>query len=221
MSKDRPSEWTAVYETRSPSDAELVRTTLEVAGYRVSIDSPEPGPLGMRAVDGPSALTVSVPAEDADDARDFLREKTSLVTNAPTEPAAEDAQGQTAPAQTETVEDAAKEVLELRSQHQVAACKYCGIPTFDLSEIDLESHAIALLRAAGLGVNSATFSDFEAGERICSECAGHEVTCDLCGRTLDAFLDGGQYRRANDDEAYVCAPCMGQLEARLDAGRDW
>ena len=80
---------------------------------------------------------------------------------------------------------------------------------------------IALLRAAGLGVNSATFSEFETGERICSECAGHEVTCDLCDRTVDAFIDGGEYRRANDDEAYICSACRGRLEDQLQQARDW
>ena len=86
---------------------------------------------------------------------------------------------------------------------------------------DLDSRTIALLRAAGLGVNSATFDEFEPGERICSECAGHEVTCDLCGRVLDAFLDGGEYRRANDDEGYVCSACRGQLDDQLQPARDW
>ena len=103
----------------------------------------------------------------------------------------------------------------------MAACKYCGIPTLDVGEMGLDSHVIALLRAAGLGVNSATFSEFEPGERICSECAGHEVTCDLCGRDVDAFLDGGEYRRANDDEAYVCSECRGRLEDQLQTARDW
>lgn len=219
MAKDEPGQWTAIYETRSSTDADLVRTTLEVAGFRVAIDADALRPPGMRAVDEPSVLSISVPAEDADDARDFLRQKTSLRSNVPAGPG-RDVDTEEAPAETESVDEAAKEVLDLRSQHQVAACKYCGIPTLDISEADLESHAVALLRAAGLGVNSATFSDFAAGERICSECAGHEVNCDLCGRSLDAFLDEGQYRRANDDEAYICASCLGQLEARLDSDRD-
>ena len=214
------TDWTAIYETRSSTDADLVRTTLEVAGFRVAVDADVLRPPGLRAVDGRSVLGISVPAEDADDARDFLRQKTSLLSNVSVGPGG-NVDSDATPAQTETLDDAAKEVLDLRSQHQVAACKYCGIPTLDLSEADLESHAVALLRAAGLGVNSATFSEFEVGERICSECAGHEVSCDLCGRWLDAFLDEGQYRRANDDEAYVCASCLGQLEARLDSDRDW
>ena len=220
MAKDEPGQWTAIYETRSSTDADLVRTTLEVAGFRVAIDSDVLRPPGLGAVDGASVLSISVPVEDADDARDFLRQKTSLLSNLPASPDS-DVDAEPKPAETETIDDAAKEVLDLRSQHQVAACKYCGIPTLDINEADLASHTVALLRAAGLGVNSATFSEFQAGERICSECAGHEVSCDLCGRSLDAFLDEGQYRRANDDEAYICTSCLGQLEARLDSDRDW
>ena len=222
MAKDEPGEWTAIYETKSPSDADLVRTTLEVAGFRVAIDADTLHPPGMRAaIDGPSTLTVSVPADDADDARDFLRQKTSLLSNAPASANPDDVVAAQAPADTETIDDAAKEVLDRRSQHQIAACKYCGIPTLDLSEADLQSHAIALLRAAGLGVNSSTFSEFQPGERICSECAGHEVTCELCGRVLDAFIDEGEYRRANDDEAYICSPCIARLEDQVQSARDW
>ena len=109
----------------------------------------------------------------------------------------------------------------MRKQHDVAACKYCGIPTLDVGEVELDSRMIALLRAAGLGVNSSTFSEFQPGERICSECAGHEVTCELCGRVLDAFIDEGEYWRANDDEAYICSPCIGRLEDQLQSARDW
>jgi hypothetical protein len=119
------------------------------------------------------------------------------------------------------LEDAAQEILELRQQHEVAACKYCGIPTLDVGEIELGSRMIALLRAAGLGVNSATFSEFEPGERICTDCAGHEVECELCGRVLDAFLDEGEYRQAKDDEAYVCSSCRGLLEDHIQPDRDW
>lgn len=219
MAVGKDTQWTAIYETRSSSDADLVRTTLEVAGFRVAIDGADAVPSSFLADDAPRALTISVPSEDADDARDFLRDKTSLPA-ATVPPDAAFADDQT-PLQTEAIDDAAKEVLELRRQHEVAACKYCGIPTLDVSEADLESHAIALLRAAGLGVNSATFSDFQPGERICTECAGHEVTCDLCGRTLDAYLDEGEYRRANADEAFICSACLGQLEDKLDSDRDW
>jgi hypothetical protein len=161
-------------------------------------------------------ITISVPSKDGDDAREFLRSKTTLMPST-SEATASATDGD----QTESLDDAAQEVLRLRRDHQVASCKYCGIPTLDVSEAELESHAIALLRAAGLGVNSATFSDFSAGERICTECAGHEVTCDLCGRTLDAFIDEGQYVRARDDEAYVCLPCIGRLEGELADSRDW
>ena len=218
MAAGKDPQWTAIYETRSSSDADVVRTTLEVAGFRVSIDGPGSGSSTIPPYDGPGALTISVPSEDAEDARDFLRQKTSLLaTEAPSASEADESSS----AQGESIENAAQEVLEIRGQQQVAACKYCGIPTLDVSEAGLESHAIALLRAGGLGVNSATFGEFAAGERICSECAGHEVTCDLCGRTLDAFLDEGEYRRANDDEAYICSACREQLEDQLQSARDW
>ena len=212
---DKDSKWTPVYQTRSQLDADLVRTTLEVAGYRVSIQGPStPSPF-LRS-DVPEAITVAVPADDADDARDFLRQKTNLLSNAgtvaSTDEAAED---------TESIDAAAGEVLELRRQHEIAACKYCGIPTLDISEADLDSHKIAILRAAGLGVNSATFSEFHTDERICTDCAGHEVNCDLCARTLDAFLDEGEHRQAIADEAYVCSQCMQLLEGELEPDRDW
>ena len=121
----------------------------------------------------------------------------------------------------ESLEDVGQEILEVRRQHEVAACKYCGISTLDAGEMALDSRMIALLRVAGLGVNSATFSEFNQRERICSDCAGHEVECELCGRMLDAFLDEGEYRRAKDDEAYVCSTCRGRLEDQLHADRDW
>ena len=214
-------EWVPIYETKSASDADLVRTTLEVAGYQVSVvTAGRADPLSSGA---PATMTISVPAEDADDARTFLKEKTSLLPSSPVplSQAEGSEQAEVVEAPLESLEDVASEILELRRQHEVAACKYCGIPTLDLSEADLESRMVALLRAAGLGVNSATFSEFQRGERICSECAGHEVTCELCGRVLDAFIDEGEYRRANDDEAYICNPCIGRLEDQLQSSRDW
>jgi len=207
-------EWVVIYETPSASDADLVRTTLEVAGYRVSVEGGGAAASFIPSYDASGKLTIAVPAKDADDARDFLRNKTSLVTEPPSPTLL-------AAPQPETVEDAATEILDQRRQHEVAACKYCGIPTLDVRELDLDSRMIALLRAAGLGVNSSTFSEFESGERICSECAGHEVTCELCGRTLDAFIDEGEYRRANDDEAYICSACRSRLEDQLEPARDW
>jgi len=207
-------EWVVIYETPSASDADLVRTTLEVAGYRVSVEGGGAAASFIPSYDASGKLTIAVPAKDADDARDFLRNKTSLVTEPPSPTLL-------AAPQPETVEDAATEILDQRRQHEVAACKYCGIPTLDVRELDLDSRMIALLRAAGLGVNSSTFSEFETGERICSECAGHEVTCELCGRTLDAFIDEGEYRRANDDEAYICSACRSRLEDQLEPARDW
>ena len=212
MAASNESGWTGIYETRSATDAELVRTTLEVAGYRVSIEGANP----TSSVPFPSALTIAVPTEDADDARAFLKEKTSLMSEDAAPASPDDAADQP-----ESVADAVQDILELRRQHELGACKYCGIPTLDVGERDLDSRIVGLLRAAGLGVNSATFSEFEPGERICSECAGHEVTCDLCGRDVDAFLDGGEYRRANDDEAYVCSECRGRLEDQLQTARDW
>ena len=210
-------EWTTIYETKSAIDADLVRTTLEVAGYRVSVENAQAAPSFIPTYGGPATLTIAVPAEDADDAREFLRQKTSLlpVDAASTNPAVEEA------AEPESVEEVAQEILELRRKHEVAACRYCGIPTLEVRETDLDSRMIALLRSAGLGVNSATFDEFEPGERICSACAGHEVTCDLCGRELDAFLDEGEYRQANDDEGYVCSACRGRLDDQLQADRDW
>ena len=214
MDKRDGGEWTVIYETPSPSDADLVRTTLEVAGYRVSVEGGGAAASFIPSYDASGKLTIAVPAKDADDARYFLRNKTSLVTEPPSPTLL-------AAPQPETVEDAATEILDQRRQHEVAACKYCGIPTLDVRELDLDSRMIALLRAAGLGVNSSTFSEFQTGERICSECAGHEVTCELCGRTLDAFIDEGEYRRANDDEAYICSACRSRLEDQLEPARDW
>jgi hypothetical protein len=211
------SEWTAIYETKSAIDADLVRTTLEVAGYRVSIERANPPESFIPSYGSPTTLSVTVPTADADDAREFLRKKTSLLPQAAAAPdAAEPDAGQPA-----TLRDVADEILELRRGHELAACTYCGIPTLDVGEAALDSRTIALLRAAGLGVNSATFDEFEPGERICTDCAGHDVTCDLCGQEMDAFLDEGEYRRANDDEGYVCSACRGRLEDQLQAERDW
>jgi len=198
-------------------DADLVRTTLEVAGYRVSVVSAPAPSSSMPTYGGPGALTIAVPTDDADDAREFLRQKTSLLPIDPAGPGAADDDAR----QPESLAEVAEEILELRRQHEVAACKYCGIPTLDVGEVDRDSRMIALLRAAGLGVNSATFGEFEPGERICTECAAHEVECDVCGRVVDGFLDEGEYRRANDDEAYVCSRCRGRLEDQLQTARDW
>lgn len=211
-------EWTAVYETPSTSDADLIRTTLEVAGYKVWIQGATSPRIFSPGTDAPNSLTVTVPSEDADDARQFLKEKTSLLREDVPLPSSDQDNDSTA---AESLADVAKDILELRRQHEAAACKYCGIATLDVSESELDSRMIALLRAAGLGVNSATFSEFQPGERICTDCAGHEVSCEMCGRVLDAYLDGGEYRRANDDEAYVCTVCRGRLEDQLQADRDW
>ena len=216
MKEDDDSNWTAVYETVSGSDADLVKTTLETAGFKVSILgsttlAASPTILGMS-----NPLTVAVPTEDADDARDYLRRSTTFgPSNGPALPSQDE------PSPEQAVEAAAQEILDLRSQHETAACKYCGIATLDVGEGDLDSRRVALLRAVGLGVNSATFSEFKPGERICTECAGHEVTCDVCGRELDAYLDGGEYRGMNEDEAYVCSVCRGRLEDQLEPSRDW
>jgi len=217
MATGKELEWTAIYETPSQSDADLVRTTLEVAGYRVWVQGGIAPGVFAPGIDSSSALTVSVPAEDADDARDYLKQKTSLV---PHDPAPATTDDEASPPQ-ESLADVAEEILELRRRHEVAACKYCGIATLDVGEIELDSRMIALLRSAGLGVNTATFSDFKPGERICTDCAGHEVECEVCGRVLDAFLDQGEYRQVKDDEAYVCSDCRGRLEDQLQADRDW
>src|SRR2546426_3616489 len=213
MTRPEGVEWTGIYETRSATDADIVRTTLEVAGFRVAIEGAEPTSI----IPFPSALTVAVPSADADDARDFLRQKTSLLSPDDAAPVVADDTAD----QPEGLAGAIQDILELRRQHELAACKYCGIPTLDVGERDLDSRMIALLRAAGLGVNSATFSEFETGERICSECAGHEVTCELCDQPVDSFIDEGEYRRANDDEAYICSTCRSRLEDQLQQARDW
>jgi hypothetical protein len=217
MAAGKEPEWTVVYETPSATDADLVRTTLEVAGYRVWIQGGSPANTFTPSHDTPGALTVTVPKEDADDAREYLKQKTSLLPH-DASPVASDQETATP---LEGIVDVAQDILELRRQHEIAACKYCGIPTLDVGETELDSRMIALLRASGLGVNSATFSEFAAGERICTDCAGHEVSCEVCGRVLDAFLDGGEYRRASDDEAFVCSVCRGQLEDQLQSNRDW
>ena len=217
MPAGKELEWTAIYETPSQSDADLVRTTLDVAGYRVSVQGGIAPGVFPPGIETSGALTVSVPAEDANDARDYLKQKTSLMSHDPAPATADD---EASPPQ-ESLADLAQEILELRRQHEVVACKYCGIATLDVGEIELDSRMIALLRAAGLGVNTATFSDFEPGERICTDCAGHEVECEVCGRVLDAFLDQGEYRQVKDDEAYVCSGCRGRLEDQLQTERDW
>src|SRR5438132_854326 len=130
MAKPEGVEWTGIYETRSSTDADIVRTTLEVAGFRVAIEGAEP--TSIIAI--PSTLTVAVPSQDADDARGFLRQKTSLLSP---DVAAPGFAGDTAD-QPESLPDAVQEILEVRRQHEVAACKYCGIPTLDVGERDLD-----------------------------------------------------------------------------------
>jgi hypothetical protein len=200
-------DWTTVYETHNRLDADLVRTTLEGAGFQVV----ERGDTGMfvggAATNFAGFIALAVPPEDADDARTLLKDRASG-----------EAPGGEGPI---SINQATADILALRHGHSMAACKYCGIPTLDIREDALESRQVALLRAGGLGVNSASFTDFEPGERICTECAIHEVECDLCGRQLDGFLDGGMYRRANADEAYICTSCAGRLDDGLERGRDW
>jgi hypothetical protein len=166
-------------------------------------------------VDGPPTnfagfIGLAVPPEDADDARAVLKDRSRSASGDPTDGEAPISLSQ-----------AASDILALRHRHSVAGCKYCGIPTLDLREDELESRPVVLLRAVGLGVNSASFSEFEPGERICTECAAHEVECDLCGRPMDGFLDGGVYRRANADEAYLCTSCAGELGDALGKAPDW
>jgi len=203
-------DWTTVYETHIRLDADLVRTTLEGAGFQVM----ERGDTAMFVGGPPTSfagfIALAVPPEDADDARAVLKDQAKQSSG--------DATGGQGPI---SIGQAANDILALRHDHSVAPCKSCGISTLDLREDELESRQVALLRAAGLGVNSASFTDFEPGERICTECAAHEVECDLCGRQVDGFLDGGIYRRANADEAYVCTTCAGQLEDALERDRDW
>src|SRR5207245_5698064 len=124
------------------------------------------------------ALTVSVPSEEADDAREFLKQKTSLMTDDATPERPDD--NTSLPAA--SLADVGQEILELRRQHVVAVCKYCGISTLDVGEMELDSRMIALMRVAGLGVNTAAFSEFDPGERICTDSAVHDAQCELCGR---------------------------------------
>ncbi len=217
MPAAKEREWTVVYQTPSQLDADLVRTTLEVAGYAVWVQGGNAPAVATPTQGSSRALTVSVPSEDADDAREFLKQKTGLLPD----DATAESPGDETSLPLESLEDLGQEILALRRQHVVAACKHCGISTLDVSEMDLDSRMIALLRVAGLGVNTGTFSEFEPGERICTDCAGHEVECDVCGRVLDAFLDEGEYRRAKEDEAYVCSSCRGRVEDQLQPDRDW
>src|SRR2546425_1793572 len=129
MTRPEGVEWTGIYETRSATDADLVRTTLEVAGYRVSVEGAGAPASFIPSYDASGKLTISVPAKDADDARDFLRHKTSLVTEPPSPTLLHEGQADTdeAEGKPDTVADAATEILDQRRQHEVAACKYCGI----------------------------------------------------------------------------------------------
>jgi hypothetical protein len=42
VATDQEAKWTVIYETPSESDADVVRMTLEVAGYRVSMQAASP-----------------------------------------------------------------------------------------------------------------------------------------------------------------------------------
>ena len=108
MAADQKAEWTVIYETPSESDADLVRMTLEVAGYWVSMQ-----PASSRDIFRPgSEITVAVPTEDADDARDYLRQKTSLL---PHDPASVPSDAATSDP-LEGLADAAQDILELRGR---------------------------------------------------------------------------------------------------------
>src|SRR6266576_4798238 len=120
MAAGKEAEWMVVYETPSATDADLVRTTLEVAGYRVSIQTAaardifRPGP----------EIMVAVPTEDAEDARDFLKLKTGLLprddATAPTDDEPH--------APPESLADVAVDIMKLRRQQEVAACKTVASP---------------------------------------------------------------------------------------------
>src|SRR5260370_36388851 len=107
MATGKELEGTASYETPSRTDADLVRTTLEVAGYRVWVQGGIAPGVFPPGIDTSSALTVSVPAEDADDARDYLKQKTSLK---PHDPAAGTADDEASPPQ-ESLAGGAPDVL--------------------------------------------------------------------------------------------------------------
>lgn len=198
-----PEGWAVVYQAYSKVEADDIRRTLEGGGFQVLTvgDSGQ-----MRQ---PAVITLSVPQADASDAREFLRQERVRQ------------QDLTGEAPANAINGAVQEVVDLRKAHAPSACKYCNIATLDISEKDLGAREIALLRAAGLGVNAASFSDFEPGERICTECASRDVQCDICERELDALLDQGMYRRALDDEAYICGRCVEALETAIASQRDW
>jgi hypothetical protein len=202
-------DWTTVYETHNRLDADLVRITLEGAGFQV-MERGDVALFGSGTSNVAGFVALAVPPGDADDARALLKDQQQHAADSPN--------STDGPM---SVREATDDIMALRHAHPLAACKYCGIPTLDLREDALESRQVALLRAAGLGVNSASFTDFEPGERICSDCAAHEVECDLCGRQMDGFLDSGVYRRANADEAYICTGCAGRLDDALERSRDW
>lgn len=191
-----------MYEAYSKLDADEIRRTLEGGGFQVLTE----GDMGMRSR---GSITLSVPQQDAKDAREFLRQERAR------------AEGAAGEAPADAIAGAVDQVLAVRKDHSPAPCKYCSIQTLDVSEADLSSQQVALLRSAGLGVNTASFSDFEPNERICTECANHDVECDLCARGVDGLLDQGMYRRVNEDEAYICARCVEALDAALESQRDW
>src|SRR5437879_9947880 len=84
MAAAKEREWTVVYQTPAPLDADLVRTTLEVAGYTVWVQGGNAPAVATPTYGSSGALTVSVPSEDADDAREFLKQKTGLLPDVAT-----------------------------------------------------------------------------------------------------------------------------------------
>src|SRR2546427_13128033 len=128
MAAGKEREWTVIYQTPSPMDADLVRTTLEVAGYPVWVQGGNPPSVITTTYDTSGALTVSVPSEDADDARVFVKQKTSLMPDdaIPAGPAGEN------PVPQESLEEGGQEILELGRQHELAAGKNWGVSTLEL-----------------------------------------------------------------------------------------
>lgn len=199
-------DWVSVFETFSRTDADLARATLEGAGFQVWVRG-DTGLLSEGPLSYAGFISLSVPSQKAADARALLE---GHVRESPSRAAS-----------SITIHDVCKEILNLRKGPAVGGCKYCGIPTLDLSEAELDSRQVVLLRAAGLGVNSSSYTDFEPDERICTDCAAHEVECDVCGRTTDGYVDGGLYRYSGTEEGYVCSICSGQIADALEPNRDW
>ncbi len=71
----RFSELTAVYSAAGLTQAQVIKAKLESAGIPVLLDYESVGPVIGITVDGLGAVRVFVPNEDAEEARDLIKEK--------------------------------------------------------------------------------------------------------------------------------------------------